>query len=70
MLMAKEKLEDMEWLAELLGMYQRNLHHPDLHELATEIKRVRHKIATHDYTPLEDRRQASIKRLGKDSAYY
>lgn len=70
MLAAKEKLEDMQWLEELLALYPIRLGHPLLHELADEIKRVRTKIATYDYAPLEARRQASIKRLGKESAYY
>lgn len=70
MLIAKEKLEDMKWLVELLEMYPRYIGHPKLGEIAAEIKFIRNKIATHDYAPLEARRQASIKRLGKDSVYY
>lgn len=68
--MAKEKLEDMKWLEELLALYPHRLGHPLLHELAAEIKAVRTKITTYDYGPREARRQASIARLGKESVYY
>lgn len=70
MFIAKEKLEDMKWLVELLELYPQKLGHPQLGELAAEIKAVRHKIATHDYAPLEARRQVSMRRLGKESVYY
>ncbi len=70
MLIEKEKLEGMKWLEELLAMYRRNLKHPDLKEIAQEIKKVRERIATHDYAPREARRQASVRRFGKDSIYF
>lgn len=70
MIIAKEKLEDMKWLEELLELYPKRIGHTKLGEIAREIKAIRHKIATYDYAPLEARRQASIKRLGKHSVYY
>lgn len=65
--MAKEKLEDMQWLGELYGLLSR---HHDNAEIQAEIDKVKHKLATYDYAPREARRQASIARLGRESVYW
>lgn len=66
MIASKEKLEDMKWLEELLGMYARAVEkqHPLLHELEVEIAKTKEKIATHDYAEREQLRVLHFKEKG------